>query len=219
MPNRRYDSTWRQAQARQTREALLDAARNRFLAEGFAATTVAVIASDVGVSVDTIYKAFGGKPGLVRAICAHALAGEGPVPAETRSDALHSSETDPRAIIRGWGALASEVAPRVVPILLLIRDAAIADPLMAELQADMDRQRLERMTHNARKLADGGHLARGLTAEHAGEIMWTYSSPQFYELLVLIRGWPLPRFTAFIADAMIAALLPPQQKPRQSRAH
>jgi AcrR family transcriptional regulator len=219
MPKRRYDSAWRQAQARQTREALLDVARHRFLTEGFAATTVAVIASDVGVSVDTIYKAFGGKPGLVRAICAHALAGERPVPAETRSDALHDSETDPRAIIRGWGALASEVAPRVVPILLLIRDAAVTDPEMAELQADMDRQRLERMTHNARKLANAGHLGPGLTAEHAGEIMWTYSSPQLYELLVIIRGWPLPSFTAFITDAMIAALAPPQQIPRQSRAH
>ena len=219
MPKRPYDSAWRQVQARQTREALLDAARRRFLADGFAATTVAVIAADVGVSVDTIYKAFGGKPGLVRAICADALAGEGPVPAETRSDALHGSETDPRAIIRGWGALASEVAPRIVPILLLIRDAAIADPEMAGLQADMDRQRLDRMTHNARKLAGGGHLRRGLTAEHAGEIMWTYSAPQLYELLVIIRGWPLPRFTAFITDAMIAALLPAPPKSPQSPAH
>ena len=219
MPKRPYDSAWRQAQARQTREALLDAARRRFLADGFAATTVAVIAADVGVSVDTVYKAFGGKPGLVRAICADALAGEGPVPAETRSDALHGSETDPRALIRGWGVLAGEVAPRVVPILLLIRDAATADPDMARLQADMDRQRLERMTRNARKLADGGHLRRGLTAEHAGEIMWTYSSPQLYELLVMTRGWPLQRFTTFITDAMIAALIPPQPKARQARAH
>src|SRR5689334_19767595 len=219
MAKRPYDSAWRQAQARQTREALLDAARRRFLADGFAATTVAVIAADVGVSVDTIYKAFGGKPGLVRAICADALAGEGPVPAETRSDALHGSATDPRAIIRGWGVLASEVAPRIVPILLLIRDAAIADPDMAQLQADMDRQRLERMTRNARKLADGGHLRRGLTVEHAGDIMWTYSSPQLYELLVMTRGWPLQRFTTFITDAMIAALIPPQPTPRQARAH
>ena len=210
MSKRPYDSTWRQAQARQTRQALLDAARDRFLTEGFTATTVAVIASDVGVSVDTIYKAFGGKPGLVRAICADALAGEGPVPAEIRSDALHDSEPGPQAIIRGWGALASEVAPRVVPILLLIRDAAIADPEMAELRADMDRQRLERMTQNARMLANAGHLRRGLTVEHAGEIMWTYSSPQLYELLVMIRGWPLPGFTAFITDAMVAALLPPE---------
>ncbi len=43
--------------------------------------------------------------------------------------------------------------------------------------------------------------------------------PQLYELLVMIRGWSLPGFTAFITDAMIAALLPPRQKPRQPRAH
>jgi hypothetical protein len=38
--------------------------------------------------------------------------------------------------------------------------------------------------------------------------MWTYSSPELYELLVLGRGWPTERYGAFIADAMIAALLP-----------
>ena len=83
------------------------------------------------MSVDTIYKGFGSKPGLVRGICEQALAGEGPVPAETRSDALNSTESDPRAIIRGWGALTTEVAPRIAPILLLIRDATAADPEMA----------------------------------------------------------------------------------------
>ena len=102
------------------------------------------------------------------------------------------------------------VAPRVAPILLLIRDAATADPEMAGLQADMDGQRLDRMTRNARDLANAGHLRRGLTIEHAGEIMWTYTSPQLYELLVMTRGWPLERYPTFMTDAMIAALLPPQ---------
>jgi AcrR family transcriptional regulator len=214
---RPYDSARRQEQARQTRRAILDAARRRFLADGFAPTTVATLAADVGVSVDTIYKSFGGKAGLVRAICEHGLAGEGPVPAETRSNALQSTELDPRAIIRGWGALTAEVAPRVAPVLLLIRDAATADPEMASLQAEMDAQRLDRMTHNARNLANAGDLRKDLNVKHAGEIMWTYSSPQLYELLVLIRGWRPQRYSAFIADAMIAALLPPEEKPRASR--
>ena len=39
--------------------------------------------------------------------------------------------------------------------------------------------------------------------------MWTYSSPELYELLVVTRGWPLERYGAFISEAMIAALLPP----------
>ena len=159
------------------------------------------------MSVDTIYKTFGGKPGLVSAICQQALAGEGPVPAEVRSDALQAAERDPRRIIRGWGELSAEVAPRVAPILLLVRAAAAADPEMARLQSQLEAQRLERMTHNARTLARLGGLRDGVTVKRAGEIMWTYSSPELYELLVLTRGWPLQQYGEFIADAMIAALL------------
>lgn len=208
--SRRYDSTRRREQARQTRTAILGAAREQFLANGFAATTVAAIAEQVGVSVDTIYKTFGGKAGLVRAICEEGLAGEGPIHAEVRSDALHATESDPRAIIRGWGQLATEVAPRVAPLLLLLREAEAAEPELSGVRAEMDAQRLERMTHNARSLAAGGHLRPDLTVDAAGEIAWIYSSQELYELLVITRGWSLERFGTFIADALIAALLPPE---------
>jgi AcrR family transcriptional regulator len=211
-PRRRYDSTRRREQARQTREVIIGTARRLFLRDGFTSTTVAAIAAEIGVSVDTIYKTFGGKPGLVRAICEEALAGEGPVPAETRSDALQAVEPDPRKVIQGWGKLTTEVAPRVAPILLLLRVTASADPEMASLQSEMDGQRLERMTHNARNLAAAGHLRDDVTVELAGEILWTYSSPELYELLVLTRGWPLRRYADFIVDAMIAALLPPESE-------
>jgi AcrR family transcriptional regulator len=211
---RPYDSIRRREQAFQTRVAIVNTARELFLRDGFAPTTIAAIAAGATVSVDTIYKAFGGKPGLVRAICELALAGEGPVPAEARSDALQAAEPDPREIIRGWGALTAEVAPRVAPILLLVRAAAAADPEMASLQAELSAQRLERMTHNARTLASTGHLREHLTVEIAGEIMWTYSSPELYELLVLTRGWPVERYGAFVANAMIAALVAPNDDRR-----
>jgi AcrR family transcriptional regulator len=210
---RRYDSARRKEQAGQTRQAILEVARERFLTDGFAPTTIAAIAADASVSVDTIYKSFGGKPGLVRAIWERALAGEGPIPAEIRSDALQSSERDPRAIIRAWGELTAEIGPRVAPILLLIRQAAARDAEMASLQVEVDDQRLKRMTHNAGNLAHAGHLRKDITVVDAGEIMWTYSSPQLYELLVLSRGWSLARYSTFIADALIAALLPRGKRP------
>ena len=214
-PRRRYDSPRRAEQARQTRAAVTSTAQHLFLRDGFAATTISAVAAGAGVSAETIYKAFGGKPGLVRAICEEALGGEGPVPAETRSDDLQASEPDPRKVIQGWGRLSAEVAPRVSPILLLLRTAAFTDPEMASLRAEIEASRLTRMTRNARTLADGGHLRAGITAEHAGEIMWTYSSPELYELLVVNRRWPPQEYGTFIADAMIAALLPhpPGQNP------
>src|SRR4051812_34471728 len=103
---RRYDSASRRDTARRRRAAVVDAARRLFLRDGFAATTIARIAADAGVSEETVYKTFGNKVGLVRAIRDGALAGQGPVHAERRSDRMQVSETDPRAIVRGWGRLA-----------------------------------------------------------------------------------------------------------------
>jgi AcrR family transcriptional regulator len=204
---RRYNSRGRQAQARRTREAILGIARRGFLADGYAATTMASIAEEAGVAVDTAHKAFGGKAGLARAIYERGLAGQGPVSAPQRSDEMQRGEHDPHAIVHRWGMLSTEVAPLVAPVHLLIREAAATDPDMAALLADSDRARRERMRHNAQTLAERGHLRTGITVQDATDVLWTYSSPELYELLVLHCGWDLTRYGQFLGDAIASALL------------
>ena len=206
-PKRSYDASQRRARARRNHARIVESAERLFRRDGYATTTIAAIAAEADISVDTIYKSFGGKPGLIRAIRTRALEGEGPVPAERRSDQLHERESDPRAILQGWGALSAEVAPRVSPILLLIRDAAATNPESRALLEEMDADRLRRMTQNARRLRDAGHLRAGITLVQAADALWTFSSPELYELLVLRRGWTPKRYGRFIADAMIDALL------------
>jgi len=205
---RRYDSSGRRERARQTRDQIVGAAEDLFLSGGYAATTITAIASAAHVSVETIYKGFGGKPGLVRAIVERALAGQGPLPAEQRSDHIRDTEPDPRLILTAWGAFTAEIAPRAAPILLLARDAAATDPEIAALLDEISAARLERMTLNARGLADAGHLRRGIPLEQAADILWTYSSPELYELLVTRRRWPAERYGQFVGQALITALLP-----------
>jgi AcrR family transcriptional regulator len=212
--SRSYDSTRRQEQARQTRERIVRTAEKQFLEGGYAATSVAAIAAEADVSVDSIYKTFGGKPGLIRAIFQRALEGVGPVPAETRSDRLQVEEPDPRKIIAGWGKLVTEVSPRGSPIVLLVRSAAATDPELVALLEEIDESRMRRMTANARRLHRAGHLRPGLTVRAAADVLWTYSSPELYDLLVLRRGMSLPRFGRFVADATAAALLPETSDPR-----
>ncbi len=77
---RQYDSSSRREQAQRNQKAVLDAAERRFLADGFGTTTIAAVASEAGVSVETIYKSFGNKASLVAAIHQRGLAGRGPVP-------------------------------------------------------------------------------------------------------------------------------------------
>jgi AcrR family transcriptional regulator len=204
---RRYDASSRREQARRNRRRIIEAAERRFLDDGYALTTIAAIADDAGVSVDTIYKSFGGKPGLVRGVREQALRGARRVPAEQRSDELLTRELDPRKIIEGWGRFVTEIASRTSPILLLLRDAARTDPDLEVLLDEMDSDRLSRMTDNARRLHAAGHLRSGITVAVAADVMWAYSSPELYELLVLRRGMPVKRFGQFVADAMIAALL------------
>jgi len=206
-PRRRYDSSGRRERARQTRGQIIDAARELFLTGGYAATTVAAIAAAARVSVETIYKGFGGKPGLVRAIVERGLAGEGPEPAEQRSDHIRDTEPDPRKILAAWGAFITEIGPRVAPLLTLVRDAAASDPEVAALLDEISAARLERMTINARGLAGAGHLRPGITSRQAADILWTYSSPELYDLLVIRRGWSPDRYGRFVGQALTAALL------------
>ncbi len=210
-PKRRYNSSGRQAQARRNRQAILDAAQRQFLEGGYAATTIAAIAAEAGVSVETIYKAFGGKPGLVGAIYERGLTGREPVPAFERADAMRERETDPRTIMRNWGALTSEVSSAVSPIVRLVRLAAASDPDMAALLNASNDNREERARHHARFLKQRGYLREGVTLAEATDLLWTCTSDELYDLLVGQRDWSLPRFARFLADFMIAALLPPAE--------
>ncbi|MDQ6686235.1 MAG: TetR/AcrR family transcriptional regulator [Actinomycetota bacterium] len=204
---RRYDASRRRAQASRTREAIIDAARNRFLHDGYTMTTIASIAADAGASTDTLYKSFGGKAGLLRAMCEDALGGVGPVPAEERSDAMQAAESDPAKLLRGLGRLTTEVAPRIAPLLLLLATAAESDPALAELRCDLEAARLARMTHVARTLARKTPLRPGRTVEEAADILWAYSSPELYRLLVRTRGWPAERYGDYVGEALVDALL------------
>jgi AcrR family transcriptional regulator len=204
---RRYDASRRREQADRTRNTILQVARAQFLEHGYGGATVAGIAAAADISVETVYKAFGGKPGLVHALWQRALAGRAPVPAPVRSDALSSTANDPVAVLRGWGQFITELAPEGAPIMLLIRAAAASDAEMAALLAETEDQRRTRMRHNARRLQQRGWLRPGVSLAQATDILWTYSSTELYELLVLKSGWPVDRYGQFVSDACIAALL------------
>lgn len=210
---RGYDSSRRRRQAGQTRERVLDVALARFLSDGFAATTITSIAADADTSADTIYKSFGGKAGLVRALCERGLLGQGSVPAEERSDHLQDTEPDPRRLMHSLGRLTSEVAPRIAPLMLLLNTAGDTDPELAALRQEIDDLRLTRMTANARRLHRRGLLRPGLSVDEAAEICWLYSSAEVYGRLVLDRGWSLDRYARFVGDALAAALLPGHGRP------
>jgi len=203
---RRYDAEQRRRRAGERRMRVVGAARALFAERGFSGTTVAAVAGAADVSPETIYKAFGGKAGLVRSIWQDALAGAGPEHAETRANAVAASGSNGVQIIEGWLRLALEVAPRAVPVLTLVRSAAEVDPEAAELLDEIERGRAERMMHNARALEAGGHLRSDLSPAQASDLLLIFSG-EFYDPLVLRAGWDVETYVAAMTRTMAAALL------------
>lgn len=205
-PRRRYDASGRRARAAERRRAVVDAAGARFLAHGFTDTTVSEVAADAGVSVESVYKWFGTKAGLLRAVWDQALAGSGTTHAERRSDAGSRHAADGAAIIRNWARLAAEVGAVGDPVHRLIERAALVDREAAELYAEIERERASRMEHNAAYLVDGGYLRHDVTAEQARDVLLLYTT--FYERLVGDWGWTPEQYAAFVERGLRAHLLP-----------
>ena len=178
-------------------------------AQGFAATTVPAIARAAGVSAELLYKAFGGKAGLVRAIQHRALEGAGPVPAPDRSDALAAVAPDARSLLAAVGAAVDRGRPPgragAAPRPVRRRDRPGARPLLEEMSG----QRLARMAVNAARLAALPGVRRGLPVERIRDVLWAATAPELFDLLVLQRGWTVEEYRDHLFRGLCAQLLEP----------
>src|SRR5260221_11039473 len=73
---RRYRSSLRDAQARRTRQRVLDAATAVFLDRGYGGATIRAVAAGARVSVPTVEALFGTKARLLKAAIDVAIAGD-----------------------------------------------------------------------------------------------------------------------------------------------
>jgi AcrR family transcriptional regulator len=207
---RRYDTTKRREQARRTRRRILEAGREALLEHGYADTTLASVAERAGVAAPTVYKAFGNKAGLVKAVFDVAVAGDDasePLLRRERADRIRR-EPDPVRKIELYADGLIGTLERAGRLQLIARAAAEGKAEMRPVWEQMQHERLVGMAHLARILGDGGHLARDVDVEEARDVLWAHTSPELYELLVVHRGWPAERYRDWIVRALVGSLLP-----------
>ena len=208
-PRRRYDSPRRAEQARATRAAVLTAARDAFVTEGYAGATMPGIAAAAGTSTETVYKVFGNKAALVKAVFDVTIAGDDePIPLRMRATIQAiEAQPDPRRKLEMYGRHVGEIGGRIGPLLLVVRAAAESDEAAAALWASLQAERLGGMTMFAEHLARGRHLRRGVSRAEARDVLWTHNSVELWDLLVHQRGWTDARFGTWIGRQLVAALL------------
>jgi AcrR family transcriptional regulator len=186
-----------------TRNRLLEAAAQEFATHGYAGTTVARLAAAAGVSVQTLYLAWGSKRALFRGYMERALAGdlESPEDAGQRFTGL-----SPQQRITELAALVTEIAERAATGWRLYRDASAVD---SEIAADW--QELQMLRHRlvSRILSDipANAFAEGLETKSAIDTAWTIASPESYDLLVHRLGYTLSEFQVWMQRTLHAAIL------------
>jgi AcrR family transcriptional regulator len=188
-----------------TRNRLLQAAGEEFPVHGYAGTTVTRLAAAAGVSVQTLYLAWGSKRELLRGYMEDALSGGdgSPEDADRRFTGL-----PPRERLVELAALVTRIADRAATGWSLYRDASAVDP---EIAADWDELQLLRHRLFSRILGGipVGALAQGLTMKSAVDTAWTIASPESYDLLVRRLGYQLEEFHTWMRQNLITALLAP----------
>jgi AcrR family transcriptional regulator len=206
---RAYDASGRRERARRRRLAVVAAAQALFERDGFRQTTIDAVAERAGVSAESIYKGFGTKAALAKAVFDVVIAGDdAPVPVSQRAeaDAIRAEPDASRKIrlfIRGLAARQH----RSARVQILIRDGGHTDETLAAVWQQLLAERLNGMTMLARHLVESGQLRAGIELAEVRDVLWTFTAVELYELLVLARGWPVDRYAEWIGRAAVAALV------------
>jgi len=207
---RRYDSSGRRAQARANRERILRVATELFLEQGYATTSIAQVAAEARVSTPTVFAAFKTKVNLLKQAVDDAIAGDGEATAFDDRPAMglvHGAPTAAEAL-RRYAFTVAEVAHRAYPIYAVAHAAADADPQIAALVADLDRQRLTGAGYMATTIAAKRGDADLSRLGYLRDTIWTLNSPLLYGLLVHQRGWTVDAYRDWITVALTALAVP-----------
>jgi AcrR family transcriptional regulator len=207
---RTYTSQLRQEQARHTRIRVLEAAQRRFTDGGYAATTVESIAREAGVAVDTVYSIFGTKRELLAQLAYFRAAGnDEPVAViDQAGPQAVRRETDQRRQLTMFANGVTGIIERIRPVDGVLRSASAVDAGVAELRARIQEERFSSMRTFAGWLAKNGPLRAGISTPDAATIIWTLTSPDVYALFCDARGWSRARYVRWLAESLIATLLP-----------
>ena len=206
---RSYDASGRREQAQARRRAVVVAAKALFERDGFRLTTITAVAERAGVSAESIYKGFGTKAALAKAVFDVVIAGDDePVPVWRRSEAdAIRAEPDVRRKIMLYSRGLAARQQRSAKVQVLIRDGGHTDESLAALWQQLLAERLAGMTMLGRHLIESGQLREGIELDEVRDVLWTYTAVELYELLVVERGWPLDRYAEWIGHAIAAALV------------
>jgi len=191
---------------------MIDTARELFLAQGWAATTMEQIAQGSGVAVQTVYYTFKTKGQLLSEVVEVTAAGndtpDQPMQRPWAKQMLSSSS--PQRVLALGVEHGTAIYERVAHLWPLVT-AAAADPTVADYWRGVTAARRAGQGAMVRHLQDIGAIRAGLDPQTATDLVFLLAGHDPYRALVLDAGWAVPEYKAWLFTTLVQQLLNPQK--------
>ncbi len=200
---RPYKSESRNAQAAQTKERILTAAKNIFEKEGFECTTIEKIAQAAKVSIPTVYSLFQSKRGVLRALMDEVFPKE-------RFEALVKKSNEaasPEERLLYSAKIARQIYDAERAQIELFRGASVLSPEFKELEKEREMRRHERQKVTIDAMAKENSLAKGVSASKARDLLWVFTGRDIYRMLVMEQGWSSEEYETWLAGMLTSVLI------------
>lgn len=207
---RSYDATRRRERAEEERRAtqrrVVEAARELFVSRGYVATTVADIAKEAGVALQSVYNAGQSKASLMHLVVDLAVAGDDQDVLLVDRPTFTAIADQPTAEqqVEVIAALIAETMQRLAPVWVAYREAAAVDPTGA---ANLEAAHRRRSETFADMLGRVDQERLRLSPEEAADSAWAVGSIDVYLLLRTIRGWSHERYAAWLTRTLVDLLV------------
>ncbi len=193
---RSYNSSRRALQAAQTRDDVLRAAVQLFASTGWAGTTLAAIAEEAGVSVETIYNGFGSKKGLLEAARDFSIVGDSaPVPFVERPEFQQMGDGSLDDRIAHAAAVTADIHERSALVWQAIIEASSGDEEINRHRVEQELGRREVLRQSTTLVLDRAPDEQLLTA------VWVLYSPEAYLKLTQDAGHSREEYVAYLIEA------------------
>jgi AcrR family transcriptional regulator len=215
---RRYDNSRREAQARATRLKVIEVAKTLFTEHGYPAATIEAIAEASDTPLPTLYRLFGTKRELLKAVLDTSFVGDDePVAFGDRPQVQAAlSAADPEALIDTFAVVCRELQDRTCAIHHVLATAAVVDDEAADLLAEVRRQAHTGRSRIVGALRRMDALDPALTRREAQDIVYTCLSFEVAHILTAELGWSGAQYEAWISRSL-RSLLPPH-RPQRARS-
>ena len=209
---RPYDARRRRERAAEersaTRRRVVEAARELFLSRGYVATTMADIAREAGVALQSVYTAGQSKADLLHLVTDLAVAGDDQeiMLVDRPEFAAVAAESDPERQVQMLAGLIAATMERLAPVWIAYREAAAVDAKAASNLVAAHRRRRETFGSMIRMVPE-----QRLRHDHdrSADTMWAIGSIDVFLLLRTVLEWDATRYADWLSDTLIDQLVVP----------